>query len=186
MSLTELFETHRAELLGLIRARLSKLVAARIDAEDVLSNTFLKAHHRWSRTGASQPPRFEWLRRLAYDCVVEAYREQTAQRRDVRRQQRFPSGSGEQFALGAVSPETGPGTEAERLDCNRALLRDAIRLLPENGAEVLRLMCVERLTVEEIAARLSMTAVTVRKQFSRALSRLRERMCPDEAASASP
>lgn len=61
-ALGQLFEDHRPRLLAMVQRRLDPALAARVTAEDVLSEAFLQARRRWPqfRAGSAMTPYAWW------------------------------------------------------------------------------------------------------------------------------
>ncbi len=167
-----LLKEHEPRLLAMLRQRIGPALGSRVAAEDVLTEAYLKAYHRWSRNRDEQPglPSFAWLSRLAQDCYIEACRHNTRACRDMRRVTPWPDGSS--VDLGLVSPDTTPSEAYERQDL-KGRMSDALDELEEPDREVLTLRNFDGLSLQEIAARLGLSYPAVTMRYARALRRLK-------------
>src|SRR4051794_25956559 len=103
---TRLFQDYRPRLLGMLRRRIDPVLLARIDAEDVLHDTYVEAQRRWPEFARSGTTPFAWLYRIAKDCLIEAWRHETRAMRDVRKGLPWPDESSVQFGLTLVGALT--------------------------------------------------------------------------------
>src|SRR5207245_2824971 len=81
---SKLYEEHRPRLLAMLQRRIDPALATRLDADDVLQETFLLARRRWARPARGAMSPYAWLYRLALDCLIEARRREGREVRDPR------------------------------------------------------------------------------------------------------
>src|SRR5262249_29330292 len=120
-----LLDRHRERLRQMIALRLDRRLAARVDPSDIVQESLADADRDLSdylRSG--QMPFYAWLRRFAWDRLVEAHRRHvTAERRSIDREQPWslPVAPPSAIALAdrLVASATSP---------SRHLLRDEARL----------------------------------------------------------
>ncbi len=172
-ALGKLLEEHGPRLLAMVGRRLDPALAARVDPEDVLGEAFLRARERW-RSFQEQPglTPYAWLYRITLDCLIEAWRRETRDRRDPRRALPWPEASSVQLGLGLVSPGTSPSEAAAREDL-RARMRQALGLLKEPDREILWMRHYDQLTFPEAAEVLGVTESAATLRYVRALKRLK-------------
>jgi len=170
--LGQLFDEHRPRLLALLRRRIDPALTARIDAEDLLNDTFILAGRRWARfkrEGKMQP--FPWLCRLALDCLIEAWRKQTRAGRDG--VMPLPEGSSIQLGLGIVNPGTSPSSDAARRELQEQM-RQTLAMLKEADREILWLRHYDEMSFVEAGDVLGITENAATVRYVRALRRLKE------------
>src|SRR5262245_51459031 len=72
---SRLLERHRPRLKRMVAVRLDRRLAARLDPSDVVQDSLLDAANRLDDYLRDRPiPFYPWLRRLAWERVVDAYR----------------------------------------------------------------------------------------------------------------
>ncbi|MFO0844443.1 MAG: sigma-70 family RNA polymerase sigma factor [Gemmataceae bacterium] len=173
----QLLQRHRARLRQMVAVRLDPRLAGRVDPSDVVQEALMDAHRRLGDYLGSRPVAFyPWLRALAYDRLVELYREHVrAQKRSVRREERLPlpDASALELASRLAARGSGPGAGLAREEV-RQLVHRALARLPDRDREVLVLRHLEQLSVGEVAAILGTTEGAVSVRLLRALRKLRE------------
>lgn len=157
-TLTDLYQRHAHTLLVFIR----RYASTREDAEDILLEVFLAAAEQQAFAGMSEGERLAWLRRVAHNKCIDAYR----------RVQRHPTLPLEEVAGHVYDEEHGPEQLALRTEEHR-LLRDHLARLPEPQQEILRLRFANDLRCVEIARMYDKRESTVRMLLSRSLNHLR-------------
>lgn len=176
--LGKLFEEHRPKLVEMARRRIDPALVARIDAEAVVNDAYMVAQRKWpgfeERSATST---YAWLYRIVRDCLSEAWRRETRDRRDGRKDMPLPEQSSLQLVCGLVSPATDPQRAAER-DEERAILRQRMRqvldMLRDTDREVLWMRHYDGLTFPEAAAVLEITENAATVRYVRALKRLKD------------
>jgi RNA polymerase sigma-70 factor, ECF subfamily len=162
--------------------RLNPQLRRRIDAADVLQETFVAATQRRAEF-FREPGRslFLWLRWMVGNTLLDLHRHHLdAQMRDPRREQSFGGAGGDatdatRDALAAqlTCALTGPATAARRSELH-ARLHEALNRMDATDREVLALRHYEQLTSAETAQVLGIQERAAAKRYGRALERLRE------------
>jgi RNA polymerase sigma-70 factor, ECF subfamily len=160
-SLDALFEDHRPRLLAFIELRMGAGLRARVDAQDILQQTFLKAiqsigKFQWQGEGSFM----SWLSGIAGNVVLDLA--------DPRRR-KLPERLESDWPAPCASP-----SKALRRDERFERLREAIDALSPQHREVVLLARIEGLPVKEIAKRLNLTPNAVSQLLWRALQKLRD------------
>src|SRR5436309_2063340 len=120
----KLFEEHRPRLRVMLQRRIDPALQAQLDADDLLSETFLAAFHKWEYlTDHWKQSPYSWLYRLALDCLTEAWRRATRQPRDLHRVVPWPECSSIQLGLGLVGTDTEPAAAAVRAELQEQMRR---------------------------------------------------------------
>src|SRR5271166_902935 len=166
---------HQQRLRQMIAVRMDRRLAARFDPSDLVQEALMDAHEKLSDYIRKRPlPFYPWLRRLAWERLVQLHRRHLhADRRSVLREEQ-PALSDESAAAlverlgGKASSPSGHAVREELRD----RLRAALARLGENDREVLVLRYLEQLSTADIAAVLGISAGAVRVRHTRALTRL--------------
>ncbi len=174
-ALGELLEEHRSRLLAMLRRRIDPALGVRIDAEEILSETFLKAGQRWGEYCQDrQMTPYAWLYRLALDCLIGAWRRQTRARRDLRRDMPWPEQTSVQLGLGLVQGGTSPSEAVLRSEL-RERVRTVMACLSPQDQEVLWMRHSDQLSFADAAMVLGITENAATVRYARALRRLKEK-----------
>lgn len=182
--LGRLFKEHRPKLLAMVRRRLDPTLEGRIDAEGVVHEAFLVASRRWSafeeRSAAST---YAWLYRIVRHCLIDAWRRETRERCDARREMPWPEHSSAQLGLGLVGSSSSPSEAAMHAE-QAERVRRALALLKESDREILWLRHNDDLTFPEAAYVLAISESAATLRYWRALKRFKElwqKLYPDES-----
>lgn len=149
---TALIQRLSPDLLRFFLAR----EATRMEAEDLLQNTWLqihKARHTY-RAGA---PVLPWVFAIARHVRIDGYRK----RRRIQQYESVTESLPERPSLQDAAPAAAPTFES--------LIAD----LPESQREVLTMLKVNGLSLEEVALATSSTVGAVKQKASRAYAKLR-------------
>lgn len=173
-----LLESRREALRRAADHQLRGKILARVDASDVVQQTFLEA----SRTfrdfqGGAEPELAAWLRQILQNKLAAAVRDNVQLRkRDVRRE--CPIDESPSDAPGPMQLDAGistPSVRAIRAEETTALLR-AIAELPEDQREAVRLRHLENRPLAEIAEILGRSRDATAGLIKRGVQALRDRM----------
>jgi RNA polymerase sigma-70 factor, ECF subfamily len=182
--LGRLFKEHRPKLLAMVRRRLDPALTGRIDAEGVVHEAFLVANRRWStfeeRSAAST---YAWLYRIVHHCLIDAWRRETRDRCDARREMPWPDQSSVQLGLGLVGSASSPSEAAMHAE-QAERVRQTLALLKETDREILWLRHNDDLTFPEAAYVLEITEPAATLRYWRALKRFKkmwQKLYPDES-----
>jgi RNA polymerase sigma-70 factor (ECF subfamily) len=182
--LERLLEQHRSCFVAVVSRRINPSLTARLDAEDVVNDAYVRACERWAevRDRPDFSP-FAWLYQLVRDCLAEAWRRETRDCRDLRAQMPWPDSSSVEIGLGLVGSGTTPSAAAQRADIQERM-REALSHLTEADREILFLRHFDGLTHVEAAAVLGIGVSAANLRYLRALERLRQlwqKLYPGEA-----
>ena len=162
--------------------RLNPRLQSRVDAADVLQETFIAATERraefFQKPGRSL---FLWLRWMLGNTLLDLHRHHLdARMRDPRREQPLGGAGGDatdatRHALAAqlTCGVAGPATAARRAELH-ARLSEALNQMDATDREVLALRHYEQLTSAETAQVLGIQERAAAKRYGRALERLKE------------
>src|SRR5262245_11088886 len=177
VALGNLLEQYRSYLGLLARLQITRRLQGKVDAADLVQETFLEAHQSFARfRGTTEKELVRWLRQiLAANLVDLARRFLGSKRRDVCLERELGDGldqSSRALERGLVAPGSSPSQQAARRE-RAVLLAEALARLPESYREVLVLHHLEGLSFPEVGRRLGRSLDSVKNVWTRALARLR-------------
>jgi RNA polymerase sigma-70 factor (ECF subfamily) len=178
-ALGRLLEAQRAALHRLAERQLGGRVAVRVDASDVIQQTFLEAHRSFEQfDGRGARELVAWLQGILGHKVAGAVRDHALlQKRDVRRDRSLDdSGAGagplkQQLDAGLSTPSQKAirGEEARRLS-------EALTLLPDDQREAVRLRHLEGWALADIARHLGRSPAATAGLIKRGMQALRRQL----------
>jgi RNA polymerase sigma-70 factor (ECF subfamily) len=176
--LGRLLELYERYLALLARVQIGKRLQGKVDAADLVQETFLDAHRNFARfRGESEGQYIAWLRQILAMKLAALYRHYLGtQGRDVRLEREFADAFDRSSALlerGLVAVQSSPSQQAARRE-QGVLLADALAELPDAYREIIVLRHLEGLTFPQAAARMGRTLDSVEKLWMRALVKLRQ------------
>jgi RNA polymerase sigma-70 factor (ECF subfamily) len=180
-SLGGLLELYRNYLFLLARTQIDQHLQGRVDASDLVQETFLDACRDFSQfRGTSERELVAWLRQILVCNLARAIQKQVAvQKRDVRRDVSLDHQLGDlerssaRFEAALVSQQSSPSMQAQRRE-RVTLIADQLAKLPDDYREVIVLRNLEGLSFTEVARRMERTSGAVRVLWVRALDRFRQ------------
>jgi RNA polymerase sigma-70 factor (ECF subfamily) len=173
----QLFELYVEYLTLLASVQLGRRLRGKVDASDVVQDTFLEAHRDFAQfQGATEAELTAWLRQILARNIANVLRHYyDVKARDVRLERDLHAElekSSQALCGGLADPLSSPSRQAARRE-QAVLLADALRRLPEDYRDVIVLRHLEGLTFAEVARRMGRSLDSVDKLWVRALSRLR-------------
>jgi RNA polymerase sigma-70 factor (ECF subfamily) len=174
-ALGALLDLYRNYLRLMARSLISQPLRVRLDASDLVQETFLKAHREFRNfLGSTEAELVTWLRQILVRNLADQVRQHRARRRDYRREEsvevlldRSSLAIQEQLA----TPISSPSVHSSRRE-QAVLLADALEKLPADYREVFLLRNLERIPFETIAARMGRSSGAVRMLWMRAIKKL--------------
>jgi RNA polymerase sigma-70 factor (ECF subfamily) len=175
-----MLEQYRNYLTVLANLQIGRRLQGKVDAADLVQETFLHAHRDFPVfRGSSEGELLGWLREiLAANLAMLLRRFFGTKCRDVRLERRLAQEldrSSQIMEEGLVTPDSSPSQQAARRE-QAVLLADALGRLPESYRIVLILRHMEGLTFAEVAQHMQRTVDSVKKLWTRALAQLRRTM----------
>jgi RNA polymerase sigma-70 factor (ECF subfamily) len=175
-TLGSLLELYRNYIRLLARLEIGRRLQGKLDASDLVQETFLEAHRNFGRFEGTDERQFvSWLRQILAAKVANLVRHYFGtQGRDVRLERQLADeidNSSRAFGHELAVSLTSPSQQAVRRE-EAVLLADALQRLPEDYREVLILRHLEGLTFPEVARRMERTQDSVEKLWLRALAKL--------------
>lgn len=162
-ALAALYDRYRVILFSLIL----RILNDRSEAEDVLQEVFLQVWRRARDFDETRGRPFTWLVTIARSRALDRLRLVGSRTRLANEVQAQPMETAGDAAADALKSEQG------------ALVREALRELPEEQKRPLLLAYFEGLTQTEISARLGEPLGTVKTRMRSGLMKLRERLRPN-------
>ena len=175
-----LMAKHRRSLERLVRMRMDRQVARRVDASDVVQDVLLEAHKRLDGFLADGSMPFHlWLRQLARDRIIDMHRRhRVAAKRSVDREQSLQPAKGEddsgaRLAAQLKDAELTPAAATIRRELEQKFLA-ALDELSEDDRDLLLMRHIEGLGNSEVAQALGLSQPAAGMRHLRALRRLRK------------
>jgi RNA polymerase sigma-70 factor (ECF subfamily) len=181
-ALGQLLEAERTALHHLAERQLEGRIAVRVDASDIIQQTFLEAHRSLPQfTGQDLRELAAWLKGILDHKVASAIRDHTLlQKRNLGRERSLDDSQGggllkQDLDAGYSSPSQKAirGEEAERLS-------QALAVLPADQGEAVRLRHLEGWALADIAQRLGRTPAATAGLIKRGLQALRRHLHSDD------
>ncbi|MCI0463947.1 MAG: sigma-70 family RNA polymerase sigma factor, partial [Gemmataceae bacterium] len=168
---------YRSYLSLLARLQISRRLQGKVDAADLVQETFLEAHRHLARfRGSTEAELVSWLRQILATQVAHLVRRYCgSQRRNVLLERELAlelEKSSQVLDHGLLAKDSSPSQQAQRRE-QAVLLAEALERLPPDYREVIILRHLEGLTFPQVAQRLGRTVDSVDKLWIRALDRLR-------------
>jgi RNA polymerase sigma-70 factor (ECF subfamily) len=170
-----LLELYRSYLRLLARTLIGQALRVRLDASDLVQETYLQAHRRFADfLGATEPELVAWLRTILVRTLANRVKQHRAPGRDYRREERLEvmlerSSLTIQHALAA--PLSSPSAQAVRRE-QSVLLAEALERLPPDYRQVFILRNLDHLPFDRIAVHLGRSPGAARVLWKRAIDRL--------------
>jgi RNA polymerase sigma-70 factor (ECF subfamily) len=179
-TLGQLLELYRRYLALLARVQIGQRLQQKVDASDLVQETFLKAHRQFAQfRGTTEAQFVQWLRKILAASLADLLRRYLgAQGRDVRLEREIEGAFDQSSVLldrGLVAGQSSPSQQAASRE-QAVLLADTLAQLPPDYRDVLVLRHLEGLTFPEVSRRMGRSIDSVEKLWMRALARLRQMM----------
>jgi RNA polymerase sigma-70 factor (ECF subfamily) len=176
-ALGQLLEMYRNYLTLLARLQIDRRLRGKVDAADLVQETFLEAHRDFGQfRGMSEPELVGWLRQILVSNLANLVRRYLGtQGRDVRLERDLSVAVDESSRVldrALAAPGSTPSQQAARRE-QAVLLADCLDRLSADYREVLILRHLEGLGFPEVADRMGRTLDSVKKLWARALAQLR-------------
>jgi RNA polymerase sigma-70 factor (ECF subfamily) len=183
-ALGQLLERYRNYLELLARLQIGRRLQSKVDAADVVQETFLDAHATFGQfRGGTERELVAWLRQvLAFNLASLVRHYCGTRRRDVdleRELVRELDQSSQALDHGFIAPDSSPSHKVARRE-QAVLLADALGRLAPDYREVIILRQLEGLSFPEVAVQMDRTVDSVKKLWIRALAQLRRSLGDDE------
>jgi RNA polymerase sigma-70 factor, ECF subfamily len=176
-ALGRLLELYRNYLRVLARSLIGPPLQVRLDASDLVQETFLKAHREFAQfAGSGERELVAWLRQILVRTLANQAKYHGSRVRDQRRQESLDvllDRSSLAIQAQLADSVASPSAHAVRRE-QAVLIADALARLPADYREVFILRNLEQVPVDEIAVRLGRSPNAVRKLWGRAIVALKQ------------
>lgn len=175
--LGKLLESYQNYLRLLAKIEIGRRLQGKVDASDVVQETFLEAHRHFPSFQGHATGQFtKWLRAILATTLANTVRRYLGtQARDLRLEQDLAADLDQSTcALGQmlVDPHSSPSQQAMRGE-QTVLVAEAMARLPDDYQTVLVLRHLEGLTFPQVAERMGRSVDSVEKLWLRGLARLK-------------
>jgi len=157
------------------RTLIGQALRVRLDASDLVQETFLKAHREFGQfLGATEPEFVAWLRQILVRTLANQVKHHRSQKRDYQRQESVEDMLGRSsltVEAALAAPVSSPSSMATKRE-QSVLLADALERLPAHYREVFVLRNLEHVPFGEIAVRMGRSPGAARVLWKRAMDRL--------------
>lgn len=178
-AVNHLLERHRESLARMIRLRLDRALARRVDASDIVQDVLLEANQRLDDYLSNPRMPFHlWLRHLAKDRIIDIHRlHREAQRRSIDREQPIAAPSTADrsafdLAQELAAHELTPAAATIRRELEQRFLA-AVEQLEEDERDIILMRHFEQLGNTEAATALGLSPAAAGMRHLRALRKLR-------------
>jgi RNA polymerase sigma-70 factor (ECF subfamily) len=170
-------ERYRGYLGLLARLQIGRRLQRKVDAADLVQETFLKAARDFqSFRGTTAEEWANWLRQILACSTANLVRRYLGTRRRDQRLERELAADMDQSSRaldgGLFARGSSPSQRVVRRE-QALLLADALNQLPDDYREVLILRHLEELSFPDVAGRMGRSLDSVKNLWTRALARLR-------------
>jgi RNA polymerase sigma-70 factor, ECF subfamily len=173
-ALEKLLARYQADLHAFVEVRLDPRLAARMDPSDVVQEAQLEVVRRMDDFLRRRPMPFHlWVRKTAYERLLDLRRHHRRARRSVEREAALPERSSLLLARPLLAGGPSPSQQLQARELAERVARAVDRLSPADH-EILLMRHGEGLPFEEIACLLEIEPAAARKRFGRALLRLQK------------
>jgi RNA polymerase sigma-70 factor, ECF subfamily len=173
-SLDRLLARHRDGLRTFVQHHLDPQLQARVDPSDVVQDAQWEVSRRIDDFLKRRPMPFHvWVRKTAYQRLLNLQRDHRRDRRSVGRELPLPDRSGMMLALPFISRVPSPSQALVAREFAQRVVR-AVGELSKTDREILLMRHAEDLPYEEIACLLEIEPAAARKRYGRALIRLQK------------
>lgn len=175
----QLLDRHRGRLRRMVKTRLDRRLAARVDPSDVVQEALTDAYRNLDAYLRDRPlPFYPWLRQFAWQRLVKLHRRHIgSQKRSIEREEQWamslPDESALELADHLLDRESSPIRDLIREEL-RDRLKQVLAQMSPKDREILVMRNLEQLSITEIAATLGIREGTAKVRHLRALKRLRE------------
>ncbi len=178
-AMAELFDHFRSRLRRMVEVRIDPRLNGRVDASDVLQETFLDVVQGAKDYAKHEDfPFFLWLRLMTGRRLMNTHRQHLgAQKRnaamEVKRARSAPDATSMSIANFLVGNMTSASRVIQREE-SRARLEAALEEMDPIDREVITLRHLEELSNNEIAQELGLSKAAASNRYVRALTRLKK------------
>ncbi|MEX2316336.1 MAG: sigma-70 family RNA polymerase sigma factor [Pirellulales bacterium] len=174
-AVNRLLDKHRDSLRRMVQARVYGGMARRVDASDVVQDALVEANRRLAEyLRDPRMPFHAWLRALARDRLVDAFRRQLADKRDIGREESLAAGDNSCDRPAREIADSGltPAAMALKQEFQTRFVA-ALDQLPDEARDVILMRHSEQLTNSQAAELLGLSEAAAGMRYLRALRQLK-------------
>lgn len=171
--LGKLLEEHRTRLVAMVRRRIDPSLAQRVDPEEIVSDAYFVARRRRAELEERSLLPYAWLYRIVLDCLIESYRRETRQKRDMHRELPIGEAASMDVAGSLISSGTSPSQAAARHEMAERMQK-TLELLSRRDRDILCMRHFDQLSHREVAEVLGISESAATLRYVRGLERLRK------------
>jgi RNA polymerase sigma-70 factor (ECF subfamily) len=179
-ALAALLDYYRPRLRQMVRLRMDRQLAARVDPSDVIQEVYLDAQRQVQ--AYLQDPKVDfyvWLRGLAGQRLSNVHRQHLgAKCRTAWREVSLPAESSLLLARQLLAGGTSPSRALLKKELRRRV-QQALERLPPDDREVILMRHFEEMSNGEVAQAIGLTESGATMRYGRALFRLKEILLAD-------
>ncbi len=177
-SLGALLSSYESYLRMLAEVQIGRSLQGKVDACDLVQETFLEAHRSIKRFEGCEPQQFvAWLKAILSARIANTIRHYVGtQSRDVRLETRIHEEldqSSQSFGGMLVDPNCSPSEQVAGVE-QAKLVAEAVARLPDGYRQAILLRHIEGLTFPEIARVMDKSVDSVEKLWLRAMTQLKK------------
>lgn len=171
----EIFVRYRNYLSLLARVSLSRTLASKLDASDVVQDVFIRAHRGFPEFRGESPEELGgWFRSILSNRLADVERQYAGTERKVHRERSLEEildRSSHALAGFPADRGTSPSQRAVRKEAG-AIVADALAVMADADREVIVLRSLEQREWSEIGRRMNRSPQAARQLWGRACQRL--------------
>ncbi len=176
-ALGELLSSYEAYLRMLAEVQIGRSLRGKVDACDIVQETFLEAHQAIGRFQGTEAAQFvAWLKAILSTRLANTMRHYFGtQSRDLRIEQRIQEEldhSSASFGGMLVDPNSSPSQHVQGQEQSR-LVAEAVSRLPDDYRQTILLRHIDGLTFPQIAEAMGRSLDSVEKLWLRGMTQLK-------------
>ena len=178
-ALSDLHERYKDRLKKMIDLRLDHRIRGRVDASDVLQESFIDLAKKLPEFKNKQMSAFVWIRLVVNERILDLHRKHLyADKRNARREvgqraRKVHDATSFSLAHALLGDDTSAAERMARKERQQALM-EKLDELNENDKEVILLRTFEQLSNDQAAEVLGMSKYATSKRYIRALKKLKD------------
>ena len=177
-ALGQLLSSHQAYLRVLARVEVGRRLQGKLDASDIVQQTFLEANKSFPSFNGNDENQFaKWIRSILAHTIANTVRRYFGtQARDLKLEQQLAADIDRSaMSIGGMlaAPGSSPSQHVARVEQTELVIR-ALSRLPPDYESVLIFRHLEGLTFPEIAERMTKSVNAVEKLWIRGVTRLKK------------
>lgn len=177
-ALGDLFARYANYLTLLARVQIGRRLQRKLDPDDAVQETFLKAHRHFTGfRGTTEAEFTAWLRRILANVLSNAVQHYLGTQARDPRLERDIAADMDRSSVEWAGQLAGSGTSPSEAACRReraVLIADTLASLPDDYREVVLLRFAEGLPFAQVAERMGRSVDSVEKLWARGIIRLRQ------------